>query len=176
MQTHKNPNLRAASVVPAKPTAATITAPKPFKPGTPAKKPPVFALQNKKWIVEYQEGKKDLVIDDTNRNQTVYMFKCNNTVLQVKGKINSVTLDGCTKSAIVVEDLVSTCEFVNCKSVQAQVSMHDLSLSLHPCVHIHVYVCVSMYVVNYNIFTKLEIFLVRAWPTNIVTKYRSHNV
>lgn len=120
MQTHKNPNLRAASVVPAK-LSSTITAPKPFKPGTPSKKPPVFELQNKKWIVEYQEGRKDIVIDDTNRNQTVYVYKCNNSVLQIKGKINSITLDSCTKSAIVVEDLVSTCEFVNCKSVQAQV-------------------------------------------------------
>ena len=122
MQTHKNPNLRSSSVVPAKSTGATITAPKPFKPGAPVKKPPVLELQNKKWVVEYQEGKKDLVISDTNRNQTVYVFKCNNTVLQIKGKINSVTLDSCSKSAIVVEDLVSTCEFVNCKSVQAQVS------------------------------------------------------
>ena len=124
MQTHKNPNLRASSVVPAKQTTNTrITAPKPFKPGAPVKKPPVLELQNKKWVVEYQEGKKDLVIDNTNRNQTVYVFKCNNSVLQIKGKINSVTLDSCTKSAIVVEDLVSTCEFVNCKSVQAQVSI-----------------------------------------------------
>jgi len=122
MQTHKNPNLRASNVVPAKSTGATITAPKPFKPGAPVKKPPVFELQNKKWIVEYQEGRKDLVISETNRNQTVYVFKCNNTVLQIKGKINSVTLDSCSKSAIVVEDLVSTCEFVNCKSVQAQIN------------------------------------------------------
>ena len=121
MQTHKNPNLRASGTVPAKPKTATITAPKPFKPGAPVKKPPVFELQNKKWIVEYQEGRKDLVIDDTNRNQTVYVYKCNNCVLQIKGKINSITLDSCTKSAVVVDDLVSTCEFVNCKSVQAQV-------------------------------------------------------
>lgn len=124
MQTHKNPNLRASNVVPAKSTKPILTAPKPFKPGAPAKKPPVFELQNKKWVVEHQEGRKDLVIDDTNRNQTVYVFKCNNSVLQVKGKINSITLDSCTKSAIVVDDLVSTCEFVNCKSVQAQVCLY----------------------------------------------------
>ena len=122
MQTHKNPSLRAGSTVPAKQSSHTITAPKPFKAGAPVKKPPVFELQNKKWVVEYQEGRKDLVIDDTNRNQTVYAFKCNNIVLQVKGKINSITFDSCNKSAVVVDDLVSTCEFVNCKSVQAQVS------------------------------------------------------
>ena len=120
MQTHKNPNLRGGSTVPAK-SSATITAPKPFKPNVPAKKPPVMELRDKKWIVEFQEGRKDLVISEVNRNQTVYVYKCNNIVLQIKGKLNSVTLDSCTKSAVVIDDLVSTCEFVNCKSVQTQV-------------------------------------------------------
>eukprot|EP00794_Sanderia_malayensis_P012013 gene12013-13253_t len=127
MQTHKNPNLRAGSTVPPKPSVG-VTTPKPFAASKPmksfnapvAKKPPVFELQQKKWIVEYQEEKKDLVISDTNRNQTVYAYKCNNCVLQIKGKINSITLDGCVKMGIVFDDLVSTCEFVNCKSVQAQ--------------------------------------------------------
>ncbi len=41
---------------------------------------------------EYQDNRKDLVIDDCNMKQTVYMYKCNGVTLQVKGKINSITV------------------------------------------------------------------------------------
>ncbi len=99
MQTHKNPALRAGSTVPPKKVVGVTTA-KPFVASKPvksftapaAKKPPVMELQNKKWVVEYHEGRKDLMVSDTNLNQTVYMFKCSNCVLQIKGKINSVIL------------------------------------------------------------------------------------
>ena len=48
------------------------------------------------------------------------LFQCTNSVLQVKGKLNSITLDNCKKCGVVFEDLISTCEFVNCQSVKAQ--------------------------------------------------------
>jgi len=51
----------------------------------------------------------------------VYMFKCRDSALTVKGKINSIVLDSCTKCAVVFESLVSSVEFVNCQSVQMQV-------------------------------------------------------
>ncbi len=99
MQTHKNPNLRAGGTVPPKPsvsvgTAKPFTAAKPVKAVTApvTKKPPVFELQNKKWVVENQEGRQDLVITDTNLSQTVYAYKCNKSVITVKGKINSIIL------------------------------------------------------------------------------------
>jgi adenylyl cyclase-associated protein len=33
-----------------------------------------------------------MVISDTELKQVVYAFKCNNSTLQIKGKINSITL------------------------------------------------------------------------------------
>ena len=33
-----------------------------------------------------------MVIDDTNLKQTVYMYKCEDSTLQIKGKVNSITL------------------------------------------------------------------------------------
>ena len=33
-----------------------------------------------------------MVIDETNLKQTVYMYKCENSTLQIKGKVNSITL------------------------------------------------------------------------------------
>ncbi|XP_057309700.1 adenylyl cyclase-associated protein-like isoform X1 [Hydractinia symbiolongicarpus] len=125
MKTHKNPTLRGQSIVPAAKTSNL--SPRPYAPATfkkfsapETKKPPVFELQMKKWIVEYQEGNQNLVIENTNDKQTIYMFKCKNSVLQVKGKVNSITLDSCQKCGVVFEDLISTCEFVNCQSIKAQ--------------------------------------------------------
>lgn len=124
MKTHKNPALKQVSALSPRPYSPPqfkkFTAPGGAKPA-PAKKPPMFELvQSKKWIVENQEGNQNMVIDNCEVNQTVYMYKCNNSVLQVKGKVNSITLDSCKKCGIVFEDLIGTCEFVNCQSVKAQ--------------------------------------------------------
>lgn len=55
-------------------------------------------------------------------NNVVYMYGCTESTLTVKGKLNSVFLDSCKKSAVVFDSLVSSIEFVNCQSVQMQVN------------------------------------------------------
>ena len=39
---------------------------------------------------EYQEDKRDLVISNAERNQTIYVYQCKNVTLQVKGKCNAI--------------------------------------------------------------------------------------
>jgi adenylyl cyclase-associated protein len=73
------------------------------------------------FVQEYQKGRKDLVIDQVEMNNVVYMFKCEDCVMTVKGKLNSVVMDSCRKSALVFDSVVSSIEFVNCQSVQMQV-------------------------------------------------------
>jgi len=116
MQTHKNPNLRAGSTVPAKEGSTPLKA-----PTTVASKPPKFVLEGKKWIVEYQVGQKALSIDKVEMNQVVYMFGCKDSVITVKGKLNSIVIDSCVKTAVVFDSLVSSVEFVNCRDCQMQV-------------------------------------------------------
>lgn len=41
---------------------------------------------------ENHEGAENLVISETELKQVVYAFKCNKSTLQVKGKLNSITL------------------------------------------------------------------------------------
>lgn len=111
---------------------------------------------------EHQVGRSDLVIDDVEMKHTVYVYKCEKCTLQIKGKVNSITLgnyylilqqgtswlryktwsikrqmralldhcniftwflDSCKKTGVVFNDVVSGLEFVNCQSVQAQVSI-----------------------------------------------------
>eukprot|EP00051_Salpingoeca_urceolata_P009651 m.117257 g.117257 ORF g.117257 m.117257 type:complete len:196 (-) comp16395_c0_seq7:135-722(-) len=120
--THKNPELRASSVVPAsaaKPKAASSA---PKYGGAAAKKDPVLMLDGKKWKVEFQEGNREIVIDDVELSHTVYIYKCNNSTIQIKGKVNSITCDGCKKTAVVFDNAVSSFEFINCQSMQVQVN------------------------------------------------------
>lgn len=41
-------------------------------------------------------------------------------VTQVQGKVNAITLDSCSRTGLVFQDLVSSCEVVNCSSVEVQ--------------------------------------------------------
>jgi adenylyl cyclase-associated protein len=120
MQTHKNPGLRSGP--------APYKGPAPFKPAiavkpvkAPTDKPPVFNRDGKKWIIEHQKNNPNLLIENAEMNNVVYMFKSEKSTLTVKGKINSIVIDSCKKCCVVFDNLVSSVEFVNCQSVQMQV-------------------------------------------------------
>lgn len=123
MQTHKNPNLREGPEPYKGPsTGKPAIAVKPVKAvAAPAEKPPVFNRDGKKWIIEHQKNNPNLLVDNAEMNNVVYMFKSLNSTLTVKGKINSIVIDSCKKCSVVFDNLVSSVEFVNCQSVQMQV-------------------------------------------------------
>jgi len=121
MQTHKNPGLRGTSVVPAGAIKSSSPKPGAFKAATPPKKEPKFELEGKKWAVEYHVKNPNLVIEETETNQSVYVYRCEGSTLKVEGKVNNIVVDGCKKCAVVFTDAVSSCEFINCQSVQMQV-------------------------------------------------------
>lgn len=117
MQTHKNANIRISGPAPAViGHAPTSLAPKPS-----IEKPPVFARDGKKWLIENQKNNTNLVVDNAEMNNVVYIFKCINSTIVVKNKINSIVMDSCKKSSVVFDTLVSSVEFINCQSVQMQV-------------------------------------------------------
>ncbi|CAN4112354.1 unnamed protein product [Withania somnifera] len=83
--------------------------------------PPKLELQmGRKWVVENQVGVKNLVIDDCDTKQSVYVYGCKGSVLQIKGKVNNITIDKCTKMGVVFAGVVAACEVVNCNSVEVQ--------------------------------------------------------
>ncbi|KAL4615742.1 hypothetical protein ACB092_07G148700 [Castanea dentata] len=83
--------------------------------------PPKLELQvGRKWVVENQIGKKQLVIDDCDSKQSVYVYGCKESVLQIQGKVNNITIDKCTKMGVVFTDVVAAFEIVNCNGVEVQ--------------------------------------------------------
>lgn len=118
--THKNPALRASSVVKEGDVKKSSSAPK-TKSAVTVKKPPVCELQGKKWVVEYQENNSNISITDTNVKQSVYVFRCTKSTIKVTGKVNSIILDNCKRVALCFDDVISSVEVINCSSMQVQV-------------------------------------------------------
>lgn len=121
MQTHKNPGLRSGPAPYKAPSSISNGSSATKVVSAPAAKPPTFTRDGKKWLIEYQKGNTGLVVEDAEMNNVVYMFRCENSTLQIKGKINSVVMDSCKKCSLVFDSLVASAEFVNCQSVQMQV-------------------------------------------------------
>ncbi|KAJ0055337.1 hypothetical protein NL108_015990, partial [Boleophthalmus pectinirostris] len=138
-KTHKNPNLRTGG-------GPVRSGPKPFSSGPKAAAPaqaqtlpPVLELEGKKWKVENQENAQNLVISDTELKQVVYAFKCNKSTLQVKGKLNSITLDNCKKMGLVFDDVVGIVEVINCRDLKIQVMGKVPTISINKTDGCHVY-------------------------------------
>lgn len=137
MKTHKNPRLK------------TLSGPKPFTSPKPTassaakpvakKQPAVLELEGKKWRVENHENASKLEIANTELKQVVYIYKCVNSTLQVKGKINSITVDNCKKFGLVFEDAVGIVEIINSRDVKLQVLGKAPTISINKTDGCHVY-------------------------------------
>ncbi|XP_061616399.1 adenylyl cyclase-associated protein 2 [Phyllopteryx taeniolatus] len=115
-RTHKNPQLRSQEA-----PSGKAGPKKAFPLVVPQKKPPLLDLEGKKWRVENFEHKHDLTIQETELRQVVYVFACNDATLHVKGKLNSIIVDNCTKLGLVFDNAVGIVEIINSKAVQLQV-------------------------------------------------------
>lgn len=118
--THKNPALRASSTV-------SLGPKKPVPPKKPtslsqkaAKKPPKKELVDTKWVVENFEDDHEIVIEGE-MQQSVFIGKCSNVTVQIKGKINALSLSECSKVALVVDSLVSGIDVIKCFKYGIQV-------------------------------------------------------
>jgi len=121
-----------------KPAVAPVKAP---TPAAAAKKtyPPKCELSGKKWAVEYQDGAKELVVEVTSIKQSVYVYNCKKSTLQIKGKPNSICIDACSKVDVIFENALSSCDIVNSKDIQMQCTGMAPSINIEGCVAVTCY-------------------------------------
>jgi adenylyl cyclase-associated protein len=101
---------------------------------------PVLELKDdKKWVVEYQKDNQNLVIENPQPKHVVALYKCDNVVVTIKGKVNSISVDNCTKTAIVFDNAISSVELVNCKKVQVQVNEKVPTISVDKCAGVSIF-------------------------------------
>jgi adenylyl cyclase-associated protein len=117
MKTKYQPN-KPSGLVPAKEEKESAS--KATEPKAAPKRPPKLALEGSKWIVEYQVGNRDLVIDIKDIKQSVCIFRCENSLVRINGKVNSIAIDSCKKTSVVFENSLASCEIVNCTSLEVQ--------------------------------------------------------
>eukprot|EP00189_Rhodosorus_marinus_P010361 CAMPEP_0184741210 /NCGR_PEP_ID=MMETSP0315-20130426/4274_1 /TAXON_ID=101924 /ORGANISM="Rhodosorus marinus, Strain UTEX LB 2760" /LENGTH=283 /DNA_ID=CAMNT_0027211391 /DNA_START=101 /DNA_END=952 /DNA_ORIENTATION=- len=100
-------------------SAAAVPVVAPAKPA-PAAKTPTLELKGKKWVVEFFEGNNEIILDVNNIKESVYIYRCNKSTIQIKGKCNSIAIDSCKKFNCVFESALSICEVVNSSDIQIQ--------------------------------------------------------
>jgi len=94
---------------------------------------PKLELTGNKWLVEWQENNNNIEIKQTELKQTVYIYKCEKSVVKISGKVNSITLDSCKRVAVVFEDALALCEMVNCLSVEIQCTGRVPAVTIDKC-------------------------------------------
>ncbi|KNF02066.1 hypothetical protein PSTG_04564 [Puccinia striiformis f. sp. tritici PST-78] len=108
--THKNPDLRGSAPpeVTISPLSSIKRPAKPPKPSSFRKKPAKTKLVGNKWNIEYHEGQTPTVLEETQINQVVNIFGCKNTTIQIKGKVNGITVVSSTKTSLLFDSVVSS--------------------------------------------------------------------
>lgn len=127
-QTHKNPELRAGSTVPGSCSAVTksdIPPPKPKKPSIlKTKKPPRKELIGNKWFIENydsQPNEAEPILIEANKDESVFIGKCSNVFIQIKGKVNAISLSETEKCSLLLESCISGLDIVKSNKFGIQV-------------------------------------------------------
>jgi len=81
-----------------------------------------FEDSGRRWTVEGAEGGKPIVISIQEKHHTVLLYKCKNSTVQIVGKVNSVAIDSCTKTQVVMDTVISAVEVINSKGIKFQIS------------------------------------------------------
>ncbi|KAL0961861.1 hypothetical protein UPYG_G00332600 [Umbra pygmaea] len=129
--THKNPALRSQGGEHHSSPSKTLNPGGTSTKAPPKKRPPLLELEGKKWRVEYFEQAHDLLIEETELRQVVYVFGCSHSTLQIKGKINSIIVDNCKKLGLVFDNVVGIVEIINSKDIQLQVMGRVPTISIN---------------------------------------------
>ncbi|KAK2861270.1 hypothetical protein FQN49_004378 [Arthroderma sp. PD_2] len=125
-QTHKNPGLRAQSIVPGSPTGASRgKSPAPSKKPKPesmrVKKPPRKELQGNKWFIEHSDSPAGVIEVSASLSQSILISRCNKSIIKVNGKANAISIDNCTGVSVIVDSLVSSLEAIKCSKFALQI-------------------------------------------------------
>jgi len=129
---NRDPNEKSAVVK--APTSSAPSRAKPVKRGTPK-----FALEGNKWVCEFQDDAKNLCIEESEPKHTVYLYKNDNTVLNIKGqKINSICIDSCNKCGVVFNNAIAVVEIVNCNGLEIQCQGKVPAFAIDKCSSIQV--------------------------------------
>ncbi|KAL6930130.1 hypothetical protein ACO0SA_001537 [Hanseniaspora valbyensis] len=107
---------------------------KPKKPQDISMKQPKKEMVGNKWFVmDFVNEPQPIVIEGSSLDESVFVGKCINTVVQVKGKINSITFNECQGSSLVMDSCVAGVDFIKCNKFGLQVDGTCPMISIDKC-------------------------------------------
>lgn len=123
---------------------------------------PKCVLSGKKWQVEYQNGANgdNAVNLETDLKQTVYVFKCHDSLIKINGKVNAIVLDNCSKTACIFDEALASVELVNSKDIQIQCTKTAPAVSIDGCVAVSYYMSPD--------FAKAQIITAKSAAINLI--------
>ena len=93
----------------------------------------------RKWVVEHHVDAKSLEVTECNAKQTVYIYGCRGSVVTIRGKVNSVCVDACARTAVVFADVVAAVEVVNSSAVELQATGCVPTVAVDNCAGVQLY-------------------------------------
>ena len=100
--------------------SASVSAPKAQQSSAPSKG--TMEKDGNKWTLTGYNGDKEVIVDGTTHQTSVYIYDCHDSVFQIKGKVTAVTVDKASKVGVLVEDVIASVDIVNSRRSQLQVT------------------------------------------------------
>merc|ERR1712190_644983 len=109
-----------------------------------------------RWMVENYEAEAGLItLEKANLKSNVFITMCDEMTVQIPGKVKAITIDNCVKVRVFVQDVVSTVEMVNSKSVMVVVQKDGKvpSFAIDKCESPQIILSRSAYAANPDIYS-----------------------
>ncbi|OMJ23600.1 Adenylyl cyclase-associated protein [Smittium culicis] len=81
--------------------------------------PPKKELNGKRWAIENFVN-EEISLEITDITQTVYIYNCTGCTISISNKLNNLSIDKCSKSGIIFDAVVSSCDLINSQSIKLQ--------------------------------------------------------
>ncbi|KAL6943429.1 hypothetical protein ACO0OE_003317 [Hanseniaspora uvarum] len=107
---------------------------KPKKPQDISIKEPKKEFVGNKWFVmDFINEPSPIVIEGATLGESVFVGKCINSIIQVKGKVNSITFNECKGSSLVIDSCVAGVDFIKCEKFGLQVDGYCPMITTDKC-------------------------------------------
>eukprot|EP01096_Ripella_sp_DP13-Kostka_P010673 TRINITY_DN424_c0_g1_i1.p1 TRINITY_DN424_c0_g1~~TRINITY_DN424_c0_g1_i1.p1 ORF type:complete len:161 (+),score=103.90 TRINITY_DN424_c0_g1_i1:87-569(+) len=77
-------------------------------------------LENNKWKIENIDGNNEIIVTPGAVKESIQIFKVTNSVIQVQGKVSSISINNSSGLGIVFTDVIASVEAVNSKKLKLQ--------------------------------------------------------
>jgi len=129
--THKNPSLRAGSIVTLQrsvsqtsTTSSKSAGPqkKPKPESMRTKKPPRKDFESQKWFIENFDNTGSEIVEVSAENtHSILISRCTKTVVKINGKCNAISIDNCNSLSLIVDSLISSIDVIKSPKFQLQI-------------------------------------------------------